>query len=91
MLAAQIHLTNLWLNGRLAAAVGSDLSCGSLSANPVSIYGSHMQRDTATVITGATQIGRTVAGLNSLLQLITATVVAVSLFVGMLLIDRQLP
>ena len=27
VLAALVRLSNLWLNGRLAAAVGSDLSC----------------------------------------------------------------
>ena len=29
VLAALIRLTNLWLNGRLVAAVGYDLSCDS--------------------------------------------------------------
>jgi len=34
VLAALIRLANLWLNGRLAAAVGSDLSCEAYRRTP---------------------------------------------------------
>jgi len=88
VLAALIRLTNLWLNGRLAAAVGSDLSCEAYRRTLYQPYGVHVQRNSAAVITGTTtQIGRTVAALTALLQLITAAVVALGLLTGLLLID----
>lgn len=88
LLAAFIRLTNLWLNGRLAAAVGSDLSCEAYRRTLYQPYAVHVQRNSAEVITGATaQISLTVVALNSLLQLITSALVAVCLLSGLLLID----
>ena len=91
VLAAVIRLTNLWLNGRLAAAVGSDLSCDAYRRTLYQPYGVHVQRNSAEVINRTTtQISQTVAALNALLQLVTAAVVAASLLTGLLLIDAPL-
>ena len=88
VLAALVRLANLWLNGRLAAAVGSDLSCEAYRRTLYQPYEVHVQRNSSSVITGATtQIAFTVVALNNLLQLITSAVVAAGLFVGLLLID----
>ena len=88
VLAALIRLTNLWLNGRLAAAVGSDLSCEAYTRTLYQPYSVHVQRNSAEVITGTTsQIALTVVALDSLLQLITAAVVVVALLTGLLVID----
>jgi ABC-type multidrug transport system fused ATPase/permease subunit len=88
VLAAVVRLTNLWLNGRLAAAVGSDLSCEAYRRTLYQPYQVHVQRNSAAVINTITaQIARTVGGLNNLLQLATATVVALALLTGLLLID----
>lgn len=87
-LAALVRLTNLWLNGRLAAAVGSDMSCEAYRRTLYQPYLVHVQRNSAAVITVTIgQIGQTVAALNSLLQLITSSVVAAGLLAGLLLID----
>ena len=88
VLAALVRLANLWLNGRLAAAVGSDLSCEAYRRTLYQPYGVHVQRNSATVITAITShIGATVAALTALLQLITAALVAAGLLMGLLLID----
>jgi len=88
VLAALIRLVNLWLNGRLAAAVGSDLSCEAYRRTLFQPYGVHVQRNSATVITVITsQINLTVGALNALLQLCTSAVVAAGLLTGLLLID----
>jgi len=88
LLAAFIRLTNLWLNGRLAAAVGSDLSCEAYRRTLYQPYAVHVQRNSAEVITGTTtQVSLTVVALNSLLQLISSAVVAVGLLTGLLLVD----
>ncbi len=86
--AALIRLVNLWLNGRLAAAVGSDLSCEAYRRTLYQPYGVHVQRNSSSVITAITaHIGQTVGALNALLQLLTSSVVAVGLLIGLLLID----
>ena len=88
VLAAVVRLANLWLNGRLAAAVGSDLSCEAYRRTLYQPYGVHVQRNSAALITGTTtQIGQTVTALNALLQLITSAVVAAGLLMGLLVID----
>ena len=77
VLAALIRLTNLWLNGRLAAAVGSDLSCEAYRRTLYQPFEVHVQRNSAEVITVATtQINQTTTALNALLQLITSAVAA---------------
>ena len=66
---AAVRLANLWLNGRLAAAVGSDLSCEAYWRTLYQPYGVHVQRNSAAVITGTTsQIYLTVQALAALLQ-----------------------
>jgi ATP-binding cassette, subfamily B, bacterial PglK len=88
LLAALIRLANLWLNGRLAAAVGSDLSCEAYRRTICQPYWVHVQRNSATVISGVIgQISGTVSALTALLQLVTAAVVAVGLLAGLLVID----
>jgi len=83
-----VRLMNLWLNGRLAAVAGSDLSCEAYLRTLYQPYAFHVQRNSSTVITGlTTQIRHTVLALNALLQLITSAVVAVGLFTALLLID----
>lgn len=90
VLAALIRLANLWLNGRLAAAVGSDLSCEAYRRTLLQPYGVHVMRNSASVINTITiQIGQTVGALNSMLQLLTSSVVAVGLLIGLLFIDAQ--
>ena len=86
--AALIRLSNLWLNGRLAAAVGSDLSCEVYRRTLYQPYAVHLQRNSAEVITSTTtHIAQTVSALNSLLQLITSSVVSAGLLLGLIAID----
>jgi len=88
ILAAIIRLSNLWLNGRFAAAVGSDLSIEAYRRTLYQPYEIHLQRNTAEVITATTsQISITVAGINALLQLITSAIVAAGLLAGLLVIN----
>ena len=86
--AGVIRLLNQWLNGRLVAAIGSDLSCEAYRRTLFQPYSVHVQRNSAAVITAMTsEIGDTVAGINSLMRMITSAVVAVWLLIGLLVID----
>ena len=86
--AALIRLVNLWLNGRLAAAVGSEFSCEAYRRTLYQPYEVHVSRNSSAIITGSTtQIARTVGALTDLLQLITAILVASGLLAGLLLVN----
>jgi ABC-type multidrug transport system fused ATPase/permease subunit len=88
VLAALIRLLNLWLNGRLAAAVGSDLSCEAYRRTLYQPYQVHVQRNSSTLISAITNhISLTVLALNAVLQIVSALVVAAGLLIGLLLID----
>lgn len=91
VLAAVIRLLNLRLNSRVAAAVGSDLSCEAYRRTLYQPYSVHVQRNSSSVITATiSQIDFTVLSLFSLLQLITSGVVAVGLLAGLLWIDLSI-
>lgn len=91
VLAAAVRLLNLRLNSRLAAAVGSDLSCEAYRRSLYQPYGVHLQRNSSAVITATiTQIDRTIIAFNALLQLITSCVVAVALLGGLFWLDTSI-
>ena len=88
VMAGLIRLLNLWLNGRLAAAIGTDLSCEAYKRTLYQPYSVHLQRNSSEVINATTiQIARTIAALNSILQLATSTLVVTVLITGLLVID----
>jgi ATP-binding cassette subfamily B protein len=88
VLAALVRILNVWLNGRLAAAVGSDLSCAAYLRTLYQPYRVHVQRNSSTLIAAITgHIALTVQALNAVLQIVSASVVAGGLLIGLLLID----
>lgn len=90
VLSAVIRLLNTWLNGRLAAAVGSDLSCDSYYRTLYQPYQVHVRRNSSMLISSMTQhVTLTVLALNAVLGIVSAFVVAAGLLVGLLLIDWQ--
>ena len=90
VLAAVIRLLNQWLNGRLAALVGSDLSCEAYQRTLYQPYQIHLQRNTSTVIAGMTQhCAGTVVALRTVLKITSSVLMSIGLLVGLLLIDWQ--
>ena len=88
--AAVIRLMNLWLNGRLAAAMGSDLSCDSYRRTLYQPFQVHVQRNSSILISALTQhVAVTVQALNVMLQMLTSIVVAFGLLIGLLVVDWQ--
>jgi len=88
--AGCIRLLNVWLNGRLVAAVGSDLGHDAYKKTLYQPYEVHIRRNSSEVITSiSTQVDLAVSALNASLQLITASIIATALIVGLLLIDAQ--
>ena len=68
--------------------MGSDLSCEVYRKTLYQPYVVHVQRNSASVITGTTtHIGTAVLALNALLQIFTAAVVASALLLGLLFLD----
>jgi ATP-binding cassette subfamily B protein len=88
--AAAVRLLNVWLNGRLAAAIGSDLSCEAYSRTLYQPYGVHVASNSSGVITALqSQVGLLVVVLNSLLAMITNGLVLLGLLWALLIIDAK--
>ena len=90
-IASAIRISNLWINGKMAAAIGSDLSRKAYMLTLYQPYEVHLKTNSSIVISNITiQINKTVQSINALLQLVTASVVAAALFAGLLLIDAYI-
>ena len=90
IVAASVRLLNVWLNGRIAAAIGSDLSCEAYRRTLYQPYGVHIARNSSGVITALqNQVGLLVVVLNSLLAVLANGLVLVGLLWALLLIDAK--
>ena len=88
VLAVLVRLINLWLNGRLAASIGSDLSGEVYRRTLYQPYGVHLQRNSSTVINTITnEVQRSVWAFKSFFNFATSVVVAIALLSGLVLID----
>ena len=88
VIASSIRILNLWMSGRIAAAIGSDLSCEAYMRTLYQPYELHLKSSSSVVISSVTtQIGKTVVSINALLQLLAAAVVAAALFIGLISVN----
>ena len=86
--AASIRLINLWFNGRMAAAIGTDLSISAYKSILYQPYIVHINRNTSELIsTIVNQIASTVVSVNSFLQLLTAVFVSLGIFSALFLVN----
>ena len=87
--AGGIRLFNLWLNGRLAAAIGSDLSCEAFRRTIYQPYEVHLKRNSSQMIASiSNDVVRVIYSvLNPLLLLLSSGLIATSLVATLLAID----
>jgi ATP-binding cassette, subfamily B, bacterial PglK len=87
--AGAIRLLNLWMNGRLAAAIGSDLSCEAYRRTLYQPYAVHLARNSSQLIASISiDVGRVISQLlNPLLLLVSSGLLSLSLIAALLAID----
>jgi ABC-type multidrug transport system fused ATPase/permease subunit len=87
--AGVIRLLTLWLNGRLAAAIGSDLSCEAYWRTLFQPYAVHVARNSSTMIASiSTDVSQVIFSvLNPLLLLLSSGLIVVGLVGALLAID----
>ena len=91
LLAAIIRSFNFWLNGRLAAYIGSDLSCECYARVLHQPYKNHVNKNSSSLISAATsQIQIIVDVLRSILQLVTSLILTIFLLLGIILINWKI-
>ena len=87
--AGAIRLLNNWVNLRLAAAIGSDLSCDTYRRTLYQPYVTHLARNSSSLIASiGTDVNLVISQvLNPLLQLLSSGLIALSLVATLLAID----
>ncbi len=87
--AGAIRLLTLWLNGRLAAAIGSDLSCEAYRRTLYQPYAVQVARNSSSLIASiSTDVNRVINQvLNPLLLLFSSGLIVVALVATLLAID----
>lgn len=84
------RLGTSWLNGRLAAAIGADLSDIAFARTLAQPYAVHLQRNSSTVIVGLRQVDNIVSGvLAPLLQLMTCAITLLGTCLTVVLVSWQ--
>ena len=88
LISSSLRLLNIWLNGRLAAVIGSDFSIKAYENTLYQPYINHLRRNSSEVISASTtKIAYTIRFISSSLQIGTAIMVSTGIFIGLLLID----
>ena len=91
LISSAIRLLNLWCNGRIAAAIGSDLSRQLYTNILYQDYFFHLQNNSSSlVVTVTTQVTRSVFAINAILQSTSALIVTIGLTIGLLYANTQI-
>ncbi len=91
ILAAIIKLTTIWISGRYAAAVGSEISIKSFSNNLMQPYFVQIEKKTSQIITTSTSyLNATVLVLHQTLWLISNTFISILILIGLLIINSKI-
>lgn len=87
--AGGIRLLTLWLNGRLAAAIGSDLSCEAYRRTLYQPYSVQLARNSSSLIASiSTDVGRVIGSvLSPLLLLLSSALIVVALVATLVAIN----
>ena len=90
LIAGLIRVLMLWVNIRLASAIGSDLSSEVYRRTLYQPYAVHVDRNSSkTISTTALQVTETVKVIRSLLRLVTASLVFIGLSGTLLAINAS--
>ena len=89
--AAGVRLFNYWLNTRLAARIGSDLSCEVYRRTLLQPYITHIAKNSSSLITASTnQISIVVDTIRAILQFFTALIISTFLLSGFFFINWKI-
>ena len=90
LLSGLARLFTAWLNGNLAAVIGTDLSSTCFSRTLNRPYVFHLQRNSSEVINGLDQVTHVVSGVIApLLQLITSLLALIGTLITVLVLSWQ--
>ena len=88
IIAAIIKLTSIWISGRFAALVGSELSCNTFSKTLMQPYSFHLKKNSSSVITTNTShVDSTILVLHQFLWFLSNFIISCLIILGLFLIN----
>jgi len=89
LVAGVVRLLNLWLNGRLASAIGSDLSCEAYRRTLYQPYANHLASNSSDLIASISTDTPIVVSqiINPLLLSLSSGLTAVSIVITLIMIN----
>ena len=91
LFTSAIRLTNLWLNTKYAALIGSDLSCKLFERTIKQNYEFHLNNNSSKTLSLSTKfISNIVGSINQILQFISSFLIVSGITIGLILIDWQI-
>ena len=91
ILTAIVRLYNIYLNGKLSASIGGDLSYEAYKSSIYQDYDYHLENNSSeslNTITG--QINITIAVINRTLQFFTSSIVSISIFSALIIFNPKI-
>ncbi len=86
--SAIIRLVNIWLNGKMAALIGNDLSTQAYEKSLYQNYEVHIGKNSSEIITAiAIHINVLVVVVNNFLQVLSSSIVILNLLIGIFIVD----
>lgn len=91
IVTASVRLLNVWLNGRMAAEIGSELSCEAYRRTLYQPYQVHVSRNSSMVITALqSQVASMVIMVNAILAMLSNAFVLAGLLTALILINAKI-
>ncbi len=89
--AAFFRLVTIWLNCRLSAAIGSDLSCEVFTRTIFQPYKYHLERNSSELIAAINiHIPQSIYSINLFFKLISNAIIASSIIIALLIINLKI-
>ena len=91
VISAVVRLLNLWINGRVAAIVGSSLSTKTFEKVILKPFLFHLKENTSSTIAAVTlYLNKTVLFINFTLVLLTSLTISISIFISLFVLEPEI-
>ncbi len=91
LFSSSIRLLTIYISCKLACLIGSDLSCKAYKQSLYQDYEYHLQTNASSIISTITvQIGASISAILGILQMISSSIICLSLIFALLLFDWEI-
>lgn len=89
--AAIIKLSSIWISGRYAALVGSELSCNVFTKTLIQPYSAHLKKNSSSVIaTNTSHVDSTILVLHQFLWFLSNFIISCLIVLGLFIINPSI-